>query len=212
MKKHLLLLLSLLLTTTMLFAERVSQSDAATVASNFLNGAVTSTKKSKAVTPNRMTLKTAAAASESQYYVYENPDGGWVMVSADDVANPVLAYSKTGSFNFEKMPTNVKAWLKSYENDIKTASEAGLQADEETAAKWDNLKKGLHKVGTPVVSNLIKTKWDQDGVYNSKCPYDETAQENTATGCVATAMAQIMNYWQWPINGVGSHSMSLKSV
>lgn len=195
----------------MLFAERVSQSDAATVASNFLNGAVktsSSTKKSKAATPARMTLKTAASstASESQFYVYENPDGGWVMVSADDVANPVLAYSKTGSFNFEKMPTNVKAWLKSYENDIKTASEAGLQADEETAAKWDNLKKGLHKVGTPVVSNLIKTKWDQDGVYNSKCPYDETAQENTATGCVATAMAQIMNYWQWPINGVGSHT------
>ena len=100
MKKHLLVLLSLFCATTMLFAERVSQSDAATVASNFLNGAVTSStaKKSKAATPSRMTLKTAASstASESQFYVYENPDGGWVMVSASDAAHPIIAYSPEG--------------------------------------------------------------------------------------------------------------------
>lgn len=209
MKKHLLLLLSLLLTTTMLFAERVSQSDAATVASNFLNGAVTSTKKSKAVTPNRMTLKTAAAASESQYYVYENPDGGWVMVSASDVLQPILAYSKTGSFSFDNQPDNVKKWLGKYEDLIKKVEADGVEASAEASAQWNALKKSLpdDPAGTVIVGPLVQTTWNQGKPYDYYTPGTGSYGSGTkaAVGCVATAMAQVMNYWQWPVNGTGSH-------
>ena len=209
MKKHLLLLLSLFLSTTMLFAERVSQSDAATVASNFLNGAVTSSvKKGKAATPARLTLKTAApTASESQFYVYENPDGGWVMVSASDVVKPILAYSTTGSFKFDNQPANIKKWLGQYEDLIKKVEAEGAETSEEVKAEWTAVRSGLKtlKKTSVVVDALCKTIWDQGTPFNDQCPkYNGT--DMAITGCVATAMAQIMKYWEWPVTGTGSHS------
>ena len=77
MKKHLLLLLSLLFVATAGFAERVSQDDAALVATNFMNAGSTATRSgAKAASPKKMVLKKAATAtSENQYYVYENANG-----------------------------------------------------------------------------------------------------------------------------------------
>lgn len=208
MKKHLLVLLSLLLAVMTVQAERISQEDAALVANNFMNAASASGAK-KSVKP--MKLLKAASATQNQYYVYENANGeGWVMVAADDAVAPILAYSKTGQFRTDNMPDNVRNWLGKYDKFIQKVSEDGVVASKETQTQWNKLRKGLpdDPAGTIIIGPLVKAQWDQDEPYNNLCPGTGTfgsGSSKSVTGCVATAMAQVMYYWKWPVQGNGSH-------
>ena len=187
-----------------MMAERVSQEDAALVANHFMNAAVTSTANGMKKAPaKKMVLKSAATTTDAQYYIYENANGeGWVMIAANDVAHPVLAYSETGSFRTEGQPTNLRGWLNHYDQQIVRAEQDGLTANAEVQQEWKALRAGTNlRAATVVVAPLIKTGWDQDAPYWNMCP------KNCYTGCVATAMAQVMNYHQWPKQGTGSHSI-----
>ena len=197
------LVLSGLMTVSMM-AERITESDAAAVANAFMNPA--SSSSAKRVPAKRMVLKKAAATNESLYYVYENADGeGWVMVAANDVLSPILAYSETGHFRTDNMPVNVKSWLDKYDRFIQKIEADGATASEETTEEWESLRKGIRRAkGDAVVGPLVKTQWDQDAPYNDLCP--GTGSDKAYTGCVATAMAQVMNYWQWPVKGTGSRT------
>ena len=98
------------------FAERISLNDAALVANNFMNTAPSSSLK-KGTIAKQMILKSSASNEQPQYYIYENADGeGWVMVAANDIAHPILAYSDEGQFRFDNQPSNVKCWLGKYNN------------------------------------------------------------------------------------------------
>jgi len=212
MKKHLLVLLSLLLAVMTVQAERISQEDAALVANNFMNAASASGAK-KSVKP--MKLLKAASATQNQYYVYESADGeGWVMVAANDVVSPILAYSNTGTFRTDNQPANVRNWLGKYDKFITKIEADGATQDEVIAAEWSALRKGIRKAkGDAVVGPLVKTTWDQDAPYDQLCPGTGSwgdGSSKAATGCVATAMAQVMKYWQWPVTGTGSHTYQPK--
>jgi len=206
MKKIFLGLLAIMVSVT-LFAERVSQNDAALVANNFMN--VSSTVANSAVKKapaKRMVLK--ANAEQNQFYVYENANGeGWVMVAADDVAHPILAYSLTGHFRTDNQPDNLKVWLRGYNRQITRASQdENYVANAEVQNEWRALRNGANNaMATPVVAPLIETGWDQDAPYWNKCP--QKSGTRCLTGCVATAMAQVMNYHQWPKKGTGSHTI-----
>ncbi len=204
MKKIFFGLAALMLSMTVL-AERVSQDDAALVANNFMNVGNTVSGVQKAPA-KKMVLKKAATASENQYYVYENANGeGWVIVAADDAVTPILAYSKTGTFRIDNQPVNVRSWLGKYDKFITKIEADGAAQDEEVAAEWSALKKGVRKAkGDAIVGPLIKTTWDQDDPYWNLCP--GSGSTKAYTGCVATAMAQVMNYWQWPVKGTGSRT------
>lgn len=204
MKKIFFGLAALMLSMTVL-AERVSQEDAALVANNFMNVGNTASGVQKAPA-KKMVLKKAATASENQYYVYENANGeGWVMVAANDVVSPILAYSNTGTFRTDNQPVNVRSWLGKYDKFITKIEADGAAQDEEVAAEWSALKKGVRKAkGDAIVGPLIKTTWDQDDPYWNLCP--GSGSTKAYTGCVATAMAQVMNYWQWPVKGTGSRT------
>lgn len=206
MRKLFLGLAALMLSMTVL-AERVSQEDAALVANNFMNVGNTVSGVQKAPA-KKMVLKKAATASENQYYVYENANGeGWVMVAANDVAHPILAYSYTGTFRTDNQPANLKVWLRGYDRQItRAAQDENYVANEQVQNEWKTLRKGANPVKTAVVvSPLIKTGWDQDSPYWNSCP--QKSGSRCYTGCVATAMAQVMNYHQWPKNGTGSHTI-----
>lgn len=204
-KRALTFFISAMLTMSA-WADRVSQEDAATVANNFMN-AVSSQSGAKKAPAKRMVLKKAAQAEESQFYVYENADGeGWVMVAANDIARPILAYSDEGQFRFDNQPDNIKSWLHGYNKLIKRAEQDGFVAPESTQQEWEQLRKGARRAkATVVVSPLIKTGWDQDSPFWNLCP--QKSGTRCLTGCVATAMAQVMNYWQWPKQGTGSHTL-----
>lgn len=189
-----------------LFAGRVSQDDAALVANNFMRGSVAASGASKAPA-KKMVLKKAASEQENRYYVYEYENGeGWVVVAANDAITPILAYSKTGHFRTDNQPANVRNWFDQYDNFIKKVEADGAEPTEEAKAMWDRLRKGLpdDPAGEIIVDMLVQTQWDQDSPYWNLCP--GSGNTKAYTGCVATAMAQVMKYWEWPIKGTGEHS------
>ena len=205
--KKLFISIFALLVSVSLFAERITLEDAATVANNFMNVAVTSVNGVKKAAPaKRMVHKAMNTTEEPQYYLYENENGeGWVIIAANDAVTPILAYSETGHFRTDNMPSNIRHWMGKYDQFIKRIETDGVEAAEETKAEWKALRKGVRKAqAAAVVGPLIQTKWDQDAPYNNLCP--GTGRNKAYTGCVATAMAQVMNYWQWPKRGIGSHS------
>jgi len=142
-------------------------------------------------------------------------NNGFVIMSADDVVFPVLAYSTTNSMSTGEIPANVAYWLSEYENEIVWNIENNNATAEAVTAEWQHLSnaaptqlmaKPQKAPQTLNTANLISTQWSQSPYYNSQCPYDSSEQERTVTGCVATAMGQIMKYWGFPLRGVGSYS------
>ena len=206
MKKIFISIFALLVSVS-LFAERITLEDAATVANNFMNVAVTSVNGVKKAAPaKRMVRKAMNTTEEPQYYLYENENGeGWVIIAANDAVTPILAYSETGHFRTDNMPSNIRHWMGKYDQFIKRIETDGVEAAEETKAEWKALRKGVRKAqAAAVVGPLIQTQWDQDAPYNNLCP--GTGSNKAYTGCVATAMAQVMKYWEWPKRGIGSHT------
>lgn len=114
-------------------------------------------------------------------------DGGFVIVSNDDRALPILGFSDSGSIDPDNMPENMRAWLKGYADEIAWAVKHDITAP---AAARGQQRVGSHS--TNAIEPLIQTTWNQDSPYNAYCP------EGCVTGCVATAMAQVMKYHQWP--------------
>lgn len=151
----------------------------------------------------------------SGLYVFNVKDeGGFVIVSNDDRTTPILGFSDSGSLDPASMPNNMRAWLQGYADEIAWLQQHGSKAS--------GLKKARGKVGshsTDPVAPLISTTWNQGAPYNNLCPkYDGNTR--SATGCVATAMAQVMYYHKWPTSATasipgyttGSYSLSVSSL
>ena len=198
MKRFTLIVALIAMMVMPVLAERVTPETAHKVAMTFFsnNGA-------KAIQLTNLSKE----ADFSNLYIF-NGNPGFVVMAADDCVQPILGYSLTGHFRTENMPTNVSGWLQGYNDEIQFAIDNQMKATAETAKLWKDLINGNSKASkaTAIVPNLLKTEWDQDPLYNNFCPYDNTAGELTVTGCVATAMAQIMKYWDYPTSGTGSHS------
>lgn len=125
-------------------------------------------------------------------YVFQSPKAnGYLFVPADDVAVPVLGYADSGNFDAENMAPGLKAWLQEYARQIQYAVTMG-----NLPSSYD-----VQVVGN-AVAPLMKTKWDQGSPYNLKTPMD--GNSHCVTGCVATAMAQVMKYWEYPAVGKGT--------
>lgn len=148
-------------------------------------------------------------------HLYSAADGnGFVIMSADDVVFPVLAYSTNNPISLTDMPDNVEYWLGDYENQIRWHIEGKHIQSGEVAEAWQHLssltptqlKAMSQNVLQTNTANLLTTTWSQYPHYNAQCPYDSNSGQNTMTGCVATAMAQIMKYWEHPLRGMGSYS------
>ena len=145
-------------------------------------------------------LRSADTNTPTYFYVFNvEKNDGFVIVSGDDGTKNILAYSDEGSFSADNMPANLKKWLDFYQSEISYAMKRGSVQKVTTSSDKVTLRSA--KAVTPL---LGKIKWDQDGPYNILCPYNSKAKERTVTGCMATAMAQIMKYHQWPVTGTGS--------
>lgn len=147
------------------------------------------------------TLRTSVTAPAA--YVFSAvKENGFMIVSADDVAIPVLGYSDNGTFDPDNIPAQMKWWLDEYARMISWAAEKGLSA----------FKAPSVNQGWTAVAPLCSTKWDQSSPYNSECPMDRTTSQRSVTGCVATSMAQAMKYFNYPEHGQGSISYSASNV
>lgn len=143
------------------------------------------------------------------YYIYNVGENAYVIVSGTDQALPVLGYSNESSFDPHNIAPNVKSFLSEYEREIAYLIRNEIAASSETTQAWNRMIKQeqvIQKSIKPSVAPLIKTKWSQSPYYNALCPYDSRYGSRAVTGCVATAMAQIMNYWSYPSVGFSEHS------
>ena len=149
----------------------------------------------------------ASQAGFQNLYIFVNAGGaGFVVMSADDIAHPVLGYSENGHFDAATLPSNVAGWLNGYDRTIGEAAAHYSVASDEVSAEWTALANGFVPApkSTTAVSPLLSTTWDQGSPYNAQCP--GTSYNRAPTGCVATAIAQVMKYWSYPSKGMGSHS------
>ena len=150
-------------------------------------------------------------AGFSNLYVFTTANS-FVLIAADDCVQPILGYSLTGSFITENMPENIRWWLQSYSDQIQYAIDRASSPTQEVIRQWQELANGTttnNRLRT-VVGPLIATTWNQGCYYNALCPEDEAGEcGHVWTGCVATAMAQIMKYWNYPAHGIGWHSYTL---
>lgn len=145
------------------------------------------------------TARTANGTATS--YLFNSQDGGYLLVSADDVAYPVLAYSETGEIDPSNMSPELQWWLDEYGRQIEWAVSKGAAPAVNGPAAPE---------GWTAIAPLVKTKWDQGAPYNNLCPtYNGT---RCYTGCVATAMAQVMNYHKYPESGEGKVSYTSTTI
>lgn len=199
MKKALSLAVAAWLLTLTMVAAPVSESTAHRVACSFWN-------TFRPLTVKPVDSMQALSFDEIQkMYVFANGEQGFVVVAADDCVQPILGYSFEEPFANREPNPALTMWLKAYERQIEVASEA----DRPTDARWRQLLTGVapsEPLSLQNVPRLVKTRWDQGNPYNRLCPYDSSMNDRAVVGCVATAMAQIMKYWNHPSSGTGSNS------
>lgn len=138
--------------------------------------------------------------SQESYYVFPNANSkGFTIVSGDDRLPEIVGYSSQGSYDENNLPEGFVSFMKAYQNLYNKVNLGDAEALKNLAEikAWRN-KKNASVASTSAVAPLLgNIEWDQTSPYNNMCPrYDSV--HVAATGCVATAMAQVMAYYKYP--------------
>ncbi len=205
MNNKLLVFLFMFLFIGNIFAENIPEERAKIIAKNFYFDRINAIDNK-----DFASIKLTSVDFRNEYFHVFNVgrDEGYVVVSADDRAIPILAYSF--EMSFETNP-NFDFFLNMYQEQIKYARENNVSSSDFIKRKWkklinfsfENTKDG--EIAS--VNPLIFTKWNQSYPWNAMCPADVAASDGRVpVGCVATAAVQVMKYYNYPEYGIGSHS------
>ena len=210
MKKIILLAMTIVGSIFAVSSSPVDTTLAKTVAVNFYIQNLPPQSVSLMNNINAYMAYTKVANNTDIFYVYNiSNNNGWVMVAADNAINPILAYAQEGSYSSMDQPPAFVDWINSYKDAILYVKQNNIVANTLVSNKWNRLinNTGNLKVLLTSVSPLLSTTWNQGCYYNALCPADAGGPcSHVYTGCVATALAQIMKYWNYPVTGTGSHS------
>ena len=139
----------------------------------------------------------AATTDDAAYYVFNiGSNQGFVIVAGDDRINPILGFSDEGYFDEAKAPENMKNLLNVYAQQIALLDKVSDIKGAIAAPRTKNVVDTRNSIAP-----LLTTKWDQARPYWNKCPQvmnEDGEYEPSYTGCVATAMSQIMKYYNYP--------------
>lgn len=204
MLRKFLLLVCLAQTTFMAYAQQRSGEEALTTAAEFWKTTQASGSSKIKKAPQKSELRMAYESKKdgaTLYYVVNSPSReGFVIVSGEETTEPILGYSTSGAFDYNDIPDNFKWWLSQYDDYVASAmkqekqtSQSGMKREPRRAPA----KQGFD------IPKLIETEWNQDAPFNAHCW--TTDAEQAMTGCVATAMAQIMRYHKHPAQGTGTY-------
>ena len=174
-------------------AEPVSRSEALQKARQFMPG--------KQFNANQASSRSKRVMADKEpFYIFNAEEGGFVVISGDDRTVPVIGYSEKGKLLQDDMPDNLRNWLDGYAEQLQA-----IENGEATPALPRSAKVTRGVSAKPAIAPLIKTTWNQSGPYSLMTPTythtnynNEVVSDPTVTGCVATALAQVMNYYQWP--------------
>ncbi len=163
------------------------------------------------------------------YHVVALEPAGFVIVAADDALEPIIAFSPLGQF--DASPSNPLGALVSQDLPQRLANVRASSGASRFSAKWNRLNAAGGMARASVVTSassvvsdvrvapLLSTRWGQATAYEARqlaCynyftpPYPAGTVSNYAAGCVATAMAQLMRYWQYPTAGVGTNAFNIE--
>lgn len=200
------------------FAAKVDTAKAIAVAMGFWNTNI-------AVVEDARDFRVAALPAsygQANFYVVVRTNGqGFAIIPADDRVRPILAYSPDGTIDTAAIPCNTNTLLRSYSRQIQHCIDKDLPIDNKVKSQW--MYYALAANATPTsfdyysplyvgeaarggIGPLMTSEWNQSAPYNDMCPYDSVNGGRSVVGCAATAMSQVMRYWQYPVHGVGSHS------
>lgn len=180
-----------LLATLSAQAQRVSQTVAQSKAAQFFQSQRTGAHHGAPSMVSPELAYTAETKGEADFYVFNRSASseGFVIINADESGTPILGYSMSSTFVADSLPDNMRWWISQYQ---KTKAYAAP------------------KPGRVSIPNLIKTTWDQGDPFNSQIPTLGPGHEKFVTGCTATALAQVMKFWEYPTKGVSSNSYSIR--
>jgi hypothetical protein len=212
---------------SLLVAAPVDRTEAGQVAANWLGSQTGLTYQVLPDAGGRSARSVSAEASRFYHVINMQPEG-WVIVSADDVAHPIIGYSTEGAVEANDRPPAFTGWMRGVDASIGAAlggsgaSRLAAGTDEQTAAAriadtWlalralatstssGSVEARAQAVGQ--VAPLIRTTWSQEDYYNALCPLDARGPDGRAlVGCCATAMGQILRYHAQPAVGTGSYA------
>lgn len=187
--RRLLFTLACLIGCLHIAANPITLSQAQQKAGQFLNKRVA--KRARASAPKANQLKIMTAGKNDSYYIFNVGDeGGYVVVSGDDATEEILGYSDTGSIDPDNMPCGMRMLLNSYADQIKFLRENRITREQNKSVRKAPAITSFH------IDEERLAKYDQGEPYNNLCPF--IGEERAATGCAATAMAQLMYYYCWP--------------
>lgn len=141
---------------------------------------------------------TSQSPQGTGFYVVSSPrPDGFTIVSADDRLPQILGYSKEGHFPAGAIPCNMKAWLDAWQRQIDSFLTQAEAADQQPRlyARTYNFE---------AIAPMVTSRWNQSEPFNNLCPVDPKTNARSVTGCVATAMAQVMNFHKWPPTAHGT--------
>ena len=214
-KKSIFLILTLvLMIPSMVYSAAVTQTTAEQVATNWY-----SERNDKASNDFEIIESFIEKENtENIFFIFNFDKTGFVIVSADDFAVPILGYVFKHNYTTENHPPQFDAMLASYREQILYARENDLSPPQETVDKWSRLKVTTDMFipeNFRAVGPLLSTTWNQGQFYNESCPADAGSvpidpgtpgNGYVWAGCTATATAQVMKYHAHPITGEGTHS------
>ncbi len=183
MKQNLFVLLAFLCLSVTTKAARISEAEAINMAEKAMPH-----KKflGNVILQSQLVSTGQNEGQPSAYYVINAEDGGFVIVANDDRFTDVLGFSENGNFDVNDIPDNFKWLLDAYGEVINN-----LALDDSVISIPNNSR--------DEIAPMITTSWGQGSPYNSFCP---TLGQQCVAGSVATAMAQVMNYYQWPVDAI----------
>lgn len=197
--KKIFIFICFFLATGLLNARTIDEQTALKVASNYYYSRSNSIDFKLS-----MTHKEVHSNDTALYYIFNAENNkGWVIVSATDATYPILGFSSKSNFPVaEYQAPALVFWMNKYKKQVLAVQRQNLAPTDDITNEWQNLlnESRLEIVrATTVVEPLLETTWGQGLYYNDWCP------GGCSTGCVATAMAQIMKYWEEPVHGNGDH-------
>ena len=135
-------------------------------------------------------IQPSIADSTSVYFAV-NTASGYVLVGADERLPEVLGYSDNGAFEPDNISPAFRYWMQCYEEEAMRNQEVGVRKQAS---------------GISAVAPLCASIWNQSTPFNKYAPEYNDSGSKCVTGCVATAMAQIMYFHKHPAQGSGSYS------
>ncbi len=188
---------------------KVNVSTAQSAAINFFR-LTTKNVTGKGVITATLIYTQTEADNTVDFYVFNiRPGKGFVMISGDDQVSPVLGYSTESDFNIPAKGSNLSCWMGHAAEHIYQAIRRKAVASAAISNQWSAYVQGQKTTDAKDIATgvapLLSTNWDQEPYYNQLCPFNTADSMHAVTGCVATAMAQIMKFWNYPAQGTGQY-------